>query len=147
MATYSCGEVIWRIGRKHSERTPFSHFEITFPSSFAVALMNTSPEEQVVDVPFEDIFRDLVCGLPPSPICLSSMLICPLKGKEWREATYTVYDLWEKDQKGEWGRCLGAMSGGIQGATVATHYTKVWKLVPTTQHLQKRGRRAHRGLS
>jgi len=96
-------------------------------SSFTVALMNTSPEEQVVDVPFEDVFRDL--------------------GKEWREATYTVYDLWAKDQKGEWGRCLGAMSGGIQGATVATHQTKVWKLVPTTQRLQKRGRRAHRRLS
>ena len=26
--------------------------------------MNTSPEEQVVDVPFEDVFRDLVLGHP-----------------------------------------------------------------------------------
>ena len=83
----------------------------------------------------------------PSPIRLSSMLICTLKGKEWREATYAVYDLWEKDQMGEWGRCLGMMSGGIQGATVATHQTKVWKLVPITQHLQKRRRHAHPRLT
>jgi hypothetical protein len=32
----------------------------TFQSSFVVALMNTSPEEQVVDVSFGDVFRDLV---------------------------------------------------------------------------------------
>ena len=109
--------------------------------------MNTSPEERVVDVLFEDLFGDLVCGLPPSLIRLSSVLICTLKGKEWTEATYAVCDLWEKDQKGEWGECLGAMSGGIQGVTVATHQTKVWKLAPTAQHLRKRGRHPRPRLS
>jgi len=92
-------------------------------SAFSVALMNTSPEERVVDVPFKDVFRDL--------------------DKEWKEATYTVYDLWEKDEKGEWGKSLGMMSGGIQGATVAAHQTKVWKLVPNSQPLRKRGRHAY----
>jgi len=82
-------------------------------SAFAVALMNTSPEKQVVDISFEDVFRD--------------------QNKKLREATYTVYDLWEKDEKGEWGQSLGTMSGGIQGVTVASHLTKVWKLVPSPQ--------------
>ncbi|KAF9647601.1 alpha-galactosidase [Thelephora ganbajun] len=91
-------------------------------SSFAVALVNTSPEEQVVDVSFEDVFRDL--------------------SKEWREATYTVYDLWEKDEKEEWGKNLGSMSGGMRGITVITHKTKVWKLVPVSRYLRKRGRHA-----
>ena len=45
-------------------------FVITFRSSFSVALMNTSPEEQVVDVPFRDVFRDLVHGSPSPRIYL-----------------------------------------------------------------------------
>ncbi|KAF9780541.1 hypothetical protein BJ322DRAFT_298899 [Thelephora terrestris] len=79
-------------------------------SSFAVALMNTSPEEHVIDVSFPDVFRDM--------------------DKYWCEATYTVYDLCEKNGEGGWGRSLGTMSGGIRGVTVATHQTKVWKFVP-----------------
>ncbi|KAF9780572.1 hypothetical protein BJ322DRAFT_1112560 [Thelephora terrestris] len=53
---------------------------VIFPSSFAVVLMNTSPEERVIDVSFTDVFRDT--------------------DKYWWEATYTVYDLWEKDGEG-----------------------------------------------
>ncbi|KAF9780565.1 alpha-galactosidase [Thelephora terrestris] len=92
-------------------------------SSFAVALMNASPEEHVIDVSFTDAFRDM--------------------DKYWWEATYTVYDLWEKDGEGEWGRSLGTMSGGIRGVTVASHQTKVWRLVPVSQPQRKRGKHAH----
>jgi len=67
------------------------------------------------------------------------VLIRSLENKEWREATYTVYDLWEKDETGEWGQSLGEMSGGIQGVVVASHQTKVWKFVPVSQQLRKRG--------
>ncbi|KAF9780537.1 hypothetical protein BJ322DRAFT_1083578 [Thelephora terrestris] len=69
---------------------------VIFPSSFAVALLNTSPEEHVIDVSFTDIFKDM--------------------DKYWWEATYTVNDLWEKDGQGEWRRSLGTMLGGIRGA-------------------------------
>ncbi|KAF9780545.1 hypothetical protein BJ322DRAFT_1112538 [Thelephora terrestris] len=78
---------------------------VILPSSFAVALMNTSPEEHVIDVSFTNVFRDM--------------------DKYWWEATYTVYGLWEKDGQGVWGRVFGTMSGGIRGVTVATHQTKV----------------------
>jgi len=95
-------------------------------SSFAVALMNTSPEEQAIDVWFTDVFRDM--------------------GEYWWGAPYTVYDLWEKDGEGKWGQGLGVMSEGIRGAIVAAHQTKVWKLVPVSQSLRKRGRHANRYL-
>ena len=115
---------------------------IAFRSSFAVALMNTSPEEQVADVLFEDVFRDLVWATL-FPNSFDFALIYLFKTKEWRDTTYTVYDLWEKDEKGEWGQNLGTMSGSIQGVAVASHLTKVWKLVPSSQQLRKRGRHAH----
>ena len=108
--------------------------------------MNTSPEEQVVDVSFEDVFGDVVWITPP-PNLLGFVLIRSLKGKELREATYNVYDLWEKDEKMEWGVSLGAMSGGIQGVVVASHQTKVWKLVPSFQQLRKRGTHARPRLA
>lgn len=89
--------------------------------SFAVALMNTSPEEKVVDVLFTDVFRDL--------------------GKQWWEATYGLYDLWQKTEEGEWGESVGRVCGSIRGVTVAPHLTRVWKFVPVSQQVGKRGRR------
>lgn len=106
--------------------------EPTFQSSFAVALMNTSPEEQVVDVSFEEVFRDQVWTIPRQKKSLDLALIRSFKGKGSREAAYNVYDLWEKDEKGEWGRNFGVISGAIRGVVVASHQTKVWKLVPSS---------------
>jgi len=101
--------------------------------------MNTSPKVQAWDVSFEEVFRDLVRITPCEFPCF--ILIRSHKGKEWREATYAVYDLWDKDEKGEWGKSLGFMSGGVRGAIVASHQTRVWKLVPSHQPLLcKRGR-------
>lgn len=68
------------------------------------------------------------------------------KDKHWWGATYVVYDLWEKDEEGKWGQSLGAMSEGVRGVPIATHQTKVWKLVPVSQPLRKRGRHAHRPI-
>ena len=108
--------------------------------------MNTSPEVQTLDVSFEDVFRDLV-RITPSACSPDSVLIRSFKHKECGEIAYTVYDLWEKDEKGEWGKSLGVMSGGIREAFVASHQTKVWKLVPSSQQFCKRGRhsRPHLG--
>ena len=117
----------------------------TFRSSFAVALINTSPEEQVIDVSFGDIFGDQVWV----NVILNSLgfvLIRSFKSKESGDATYTIYDLWKKDEKGEWGLSLGSMSGAIPGVAVAGHQTKVWKLVPSSKR-QKRGMHAHPHLS
>ena len=70
-------------------------------------------------------------------------LIRSFKNGKWGEATYTVYDLWEKDEKGEWGVTLGTMSGGMQGVDIASHQTKVWKLVPNSKSSRKRGGHHH----
>ena len=95
--------------------------------------MNTSPEEQVIDVSFTDVFRDMVRGSPPPLRGLVGFALTRLfKGKQWREATYTVYDLWEKDQNGEWGENLGVVSGSMRGVVISSHQTKVWKFVPVS---------------
>jgi hypothetical protein len=48
------------MGEGYSDRMLCCRLGLTFPSTFAVALMNTSPEEQVIDVSFTDTFRDMV---------------------------------------------------------------------------------------
>ena len=124
----------------------YEGFKIRFRRSFAVALMNTSPEVRALDISFEDVFRDLV-RIALSASSLDFVLIRSFKHKEWREAAYTVYDLWERDEKGGWGKSLGVVSGGIREVFVASRQTKVWKLVPNSQQLIKRGRhpRPHLG--
>jgi len=109
--------------------------------------MNTSPKVQVLDVLFEEVFRDLV-RIAPSAGYLDVVLIRSFKRKECGGVAYTVYDLWEKDEEGEWGKSLGVMSGSIREVSVASHQTKVWKLVPSSQQFCKRGRHArpHLGL-
>ena len=79
-------------------------------------------------------------------VCNDLQLICSFEDNHLKDATYNVYELWKKDEKEEWGRSLGTISGGIRGVSVASHQTGVWKLVPISQPLHKCGGHAHRYL-
>ena len=103
--------------------------------------MNTSPKVQTLDILFGEVFRDLV-RITLSAGSLDFVLMCSFKSKERKEAAYTVYDLWEKDENGGWGKNLGVMTGGIREVFIASHQTKVWKLVPNSQQLCTRGKHA-----
>ncbi|KAI0803037.1 alpha-galactosidase [Irpex lacteus] len=81
-------------------------------NSYVVALLNTSPSNQTVDVEFSDIFFD--------------------QGKQAQTQSYTIYDLWQKADSGSWGKSLGTVQGSIGNVSVDAHQTKVWKLVPVS---------------
>ena len=75
--------------------------------------MNTSPNPQTVNVSFTDVFVD--------------------QGASYQSATFTLYDLWQKDPSlGAWGLNLGEFSGGVPNVQIGTHQTKVWKAVPAS---------------
>ncbi len=83
--------------------------------------MNTSPNSQTVNVSFADVFVD--------------------QGAAFAAGTFTLYDLWQKDDAGAWGKSLGDFSGSVPGVEVGTHQTKVWKAVPKSTNARRRDRR------
>ena len=82
------------------------------PSTFVIALLNTSPDAQTVSVSFTDVFID--------------------QGASYQAGTYDVYDLWEKDAAGQWGASAGTFSGAIPDVQIGAHQVKVWKAVPAS---------------
>ncbi|KAL1952162.1 hypothetical protein VTO73DRAFT_1311 [Trametes versicolor] len=90
-------------------------------NQFVFALMNTSPNAQTVNVSFADVFVD--------------------QGAAFAAGTFTLYDLWQKDDAGAWGKSLGDFSGGVPSVEVGTHQTKVWKAVPKSTNARRRDRR------
>ncbi|OJT12590.1 Alpha-galactosidase [Trametes pubescens] len=90
-------------------------------NQFVFALMNTSPNSQTVNVSFADVFVD--------------------QGAAFAAGTFTLYDLWQKDDAGAWGKSLGDFSGSVPGVEVGTHQTKVWKAVPKSTNARRRDRR------
>ncbi|KAF8510879.1 alpha-galactosidase [Hysterangium stoloniferum] len=84
-------------------------------NSFLAALMNTSPKSQTISVLMSDIFID--------------------QGVAAQNALYEVFDLWQKDGSGKWGKSLGIMQGSIANVKIGAHQTMIWKLVPSAnQH-------------
>jgi len=77
---------------------------------FVIALMNTSPDTQTVDVLMKDAFVD--------------------QGKAYQSQPYTMYDLWQKDDSGKWGKSIGTVQGKISSVKIGSHQTKVWRAVP-----------------
>lgn len=43
---------------------------------------------------------------------------------------YIVYDLWQKDDSGIWGKSLGTVQGSLGNVSIGAHETKVWKAAP-----------------
>jgi len=89
---------------------------------FVIALMNTSPQEQTVDVSFTDVFID--------------------QGKAYQTGTFELFDLWMKDANGGWGQSIGTLTGGIQRVNVRSHQTMVWR----AKHVSSLNARDHSEL-
>jgi len=77
---------------------------------FVIAVLNTSPHIQTVDVPFEDAFGD--------------------QGATYQAQPYEIFDLWQKDANGKWGKSLGIFQGKIPNVKVNSHATKLWRAIP-----------------
>jgi len=80
-------------------------------NAFVVALLNTSPDAQCVDLQMRDAFID--------------------QGKTYQNQAYDVFDLWQKDpHTSRWGKPVGRIQGKIPNVGIGPHQTKVWRLVP-----------------
>ncbi|KAF8515218.1 alpha-galactosidase [Gautieria morchelliformis] len=87
-------------------------------SVFVIALLNTSPNPQTVDILMSDAFMD--------------------QGSVAAGQPWNLFDLWQKDSTGKWGKPLGTVQGKIAGVQIGPHQTKVWRAeIPTTG--RKRG--------
>lgn len=87
-------------------------------STFVIALLNTAPTNQTVDVDFFDAFFD--------------------QGKVYQQQSYTLSDLWQKDDQGNWGKDIGVFQGSIPQVQIGAHQTKVWVAVPVPATSSKR---------
>ncbi|EED81247.1 candidate alpha-galactosidase from glycoside hydrolase family GH27 [Postia placenta Mad-698-R] len=81
-------------------------------NQFVIALLNTSPDTQVVDVEFTDVFID--------------------QGPSYQTGTFTIYDLWQKNDTGAWGNDIGTFTGSIPQVEIGTHQVRIWKAVPAS---------------
>ncbi|KAF7347050.1 Alpha-galactosidase [Mycena venus] len=81
-------------------------------STWVIAVMNTSPEDQSTNITFSE-------------------------GATERTQTYELFDLWDKDDAGDWGKSLGTFSGSLPETTVKSHQTKVFRAVPVSAQTKK----------
>ena len=70
--------------------------------------MNSSPNNQTIDISLLDVFVD--------------------QGSSFGSGTFTLYDLWQKDSSGKWGAKVGDFKGTVSVA-VNTHATRVYRAV------------------
>lgn len=49
-----------------------------------------------------------------------------------------MYDLWQKDESGSWGKNEGIVQGAIRNVNIGAHQVKVWKAVPLSTASSKR---------
>ncbi|PCH33471.1 glycoside hydrolase family 27 protein [Wolfiporia cocos MD-104 SS10] len=81
-------------------------------NTFVISLLNTSPETQTVTVNFTDVFID--------------------QGPSYQTGTYAIYDLWQRDSSGAWGKNIGTYTGAIPNVEIGLHQVRIWKAVPAT---------------
>ena len=70
--------------------------------------MNTSPTNQTTEIDMVDVFID--------------------QGTSFAAGTFTMYDLWQKDEDGNWGASVGNVSGNMT-VDVVSHGVRVFKAV------------------
>jgi alpha-galactosidase len=78
-------------------------------SSQVIAIMNTAPSNQSVNLEMSDVFWDM--------------------GQAAQQASWELYDLWAKTPQGEWGKSMGTFTKSVQGIKVGAHSVRVWKAV------------------
>ncbi|KAI0651654.1 alpha-galactosidase [Trametes meyenii] len=86
-------------------------------NQFVFSVVNTSPKAQTVDVQFADVFID----------------------QAYQQQPYVLYDLWQKDENGNWGKSLGTFQGSVPHVRLDTHQTKVWKAIPVSSSRRSYG--------
>lgn len=59
------------------------------------------------------------------------------QGATERTQTYELFDLWDKDDAGDWGKSLGTFSGSLPETTVKSHQTKVFRAVPVSARIKQ----------
>ena len=52
------------------------------------------------------------------------------QGKTAQSQPFVFYDLWGKDEHGNWGQKVGVIEESLRGVQVLGHQTKVWRAVP-----------------
>ncbi|CCM02216.1 uncharacterized protein FIBRA_04296 [Fibroporia radiculosa] len=86
-------------------------------NTFVIALLNTSPETQYVTVNFTDVFID--------------------QGPSYQTGTYVIYDLWQKDSAGAWGKDIGTYTAAIPDVEIGMHQVRIWKAVPASTNSRR----------
>jgi len=86
-------------------------------STWVIALMNTSPEDHSINITFSEVFID--------------------QGATEKTQTYELFDLWDKDDAGDWGKSLGTFSGSLPETTIKSHQTKVFRAVPVSAQTKR----------
>lgn len=77
-----------------------------------------------------DVFMDQVRSLHDTHTT-STMLIVPLpQGPVAAAEPWSLFDLWQKDSLGNWGKPVGTAQGKIAGVNIGPHQTKVWRAEP-----------------
>jgi alpha-galactosidase len=59
------------------------------------------------------------------------------QGPAAQKASYHLYDLWQKDEQGKWGKDVGVAQGSIKNVKVRAHAVKVWKAVPAAANARR----------
>ncbi|GJJ09984.1 hypothetical protein Clacol_004210 [Clathrus columnatus] len=69
-----------------------------------------NPNTQTVDILMSDAFID--------------------QGSVYQAQPYELFDLWQKNSTGSWGKSIGTVQGKIPNVKIGPHQTKVWKAIP-----------------
>ena len=85
-------------------------------SEYVLAVLNTSPKNQTVDISLEEAFVE--------------------KGEAFGLGTFTLYDLWQTNDDGKWGKNIGDYSGDVH-VSVGRHQTRVFKAIPVDSMAKK----------
>jgi alpha-galactosidase len=112
-------------------------FLITTYSTFVIALLNTSPNTQKVDVLMSDAFMDQVRTLFMVLYLHHAHRRLLLQGPVAAAEPWNLFDLWQKDSSGKWGKSVGTVQGKIAGVIIGPHQTKVWRAVPARSRAKR----------
>lgn len=80
-------------------------------SQFVFAVLNTGTHNHTENISLLDVFLD--------------------QGTSFGSGTFTLFDLWQKDDNGNWGRNIGDFQGSVP-VTVGPHQTKVYRATPAS---------------
>ncbi|RPD81798.1 glycoside hydrolase [Lentinus tigrinus ALCF2SS1-7] len=80
-------------------------------NQFVFAVLNTGTSNHTEDISLIDVFTD--------------------QGKSFGSGTFTLFDLWQKDDSGKWGKNIGDFQGSVS-VTVGSHQTKVYRATPAS---------------